>query len=146
MRALIIIIFFINRSIIVIYVKCYINRGSDFRSYCPALILRCWRSHSCPPAVVSWHLSKDQRNSTACPLSLICSSISLTLARTWETSHAFRWSAVIRWSTSRSDHVKSRSQTCWLKLLLPPGMGRFEGAIGKRSNGEPVLLRLSVRE
>lgn len=34
------------------------------------------------PAVVSWHLSKDQRNSTACPLSLICSSISLSFART----------------------------------------------------------------
>lgn len=35
-----------------------------------------------PPAVASWHLSKDQRTSTACPRSLICCSISRNFART----------------------------------------------------------------
>lgn len=43
-----------------------------------------WR----PPAVASWHLSKDQRTSTACPRSLICCSISRNFARTCETEKA----------------------------------------------------------
>lgn len=40
-----------------------------------------------PPAVASWHLSKDQRTSTACPRSLICCSISRNFARTCDTEN-----------------------------------------------------------
>lgn len=36
--------------------------------------------------------------------------------------------------------------TCCMKLALTPGMGRFEGAMGRWSRGEPVLILLSVRE
>lgn len=40
------------------------------------------------PAVASWHLSKDQRTSTACPRSLICCSISRNFARTCDSNKA----------------------------------------------------------
>lgn len=36
--------------------------------------------------------------------------------------------------------------TCCVKVVLPPGIGKLDGAMGRRSRGEPVLFLLSVRE
>lgn len=36
--------------------------------------------------------------------------------------------------------------TCCVKAVLPPGIGKLEGAMGRRSRGEPVLFLLSVKE
>lgn len=36
--------------------------------------------------------------------------------------------------------------TCCMKPALTPGMGRLEGEMGRWSSGEPVFIRLSVRE
>lgn len=39
-----------------------------------------------------------------------------------------------------------RLLTCWVKAEFPPGIGKFDGAMGRWSSGEPVFILLSVNE
>lgn len=46
----------------------------------------------------------------------------------------------------KSDDISAERNTCCVKAVFPPGIGKLDGAIGRRSRGEPVLFLLSVRE
>ena len=108
------------------------------------------------PAVVSWHLSNDHRNSTAWPRSFTCSSISLSFVRTCgEGRGAKTWSwhlqmKINEWQNHHNGRIQKSISllfcTCCVKAVFPPGIGKLDGAMGRRSRGEPVLFLLSVRE
>lgn len=61
-------------------------------------------------------------------------------------THTFTTRLEINRTEKKEHYISVEGGTCCVKAVLPPGIGKLDEAMGRRSRGEPVLFLLSVRE